>query len=522
MTRVLLLLCLLVGCAAEKDSADPPQHTATKDTAEGELAPVELHCELLPDNELRILCEAHAPMPTELRLHYGPPGAPDRSTEWSEPGSGHRVVLVGLTQDTAVGIRAEARLEDGSPLPDSPEQEVRTGLLATAGPPLDGLQAEVSLREGAAAELSHLVMPISCNDAFALVAFDAQGEVVWYERTTSIKSLHLGEQHELVYILDKQHIERLSFTGERGPGVDFNAEGQCSQGSGPCPHHDAMLWDGDLWALTASLYSSDELVWCKDEQNLAVDGLHRFSANAEPLAAWSLAELGWDPEAVDWGPGSPPACDSTYWGSVLGPEGDPPVNFLHANSLDVYDEDLLVSVAGWDQLARIQPEDGQVVWRLHATNPEYSDFAPLEMSDSVQSNDAIAFSLPHHATQMSDGRLQFLDNAGGEHPRVLRISLDEEQMEGRIDEVYTVVDADGGRFTEPQPMHCPSRGSAEELPSGAVLVSCGEQSRIVQLDVPDGSWDTGPAWQMRVTCSGQEAGGIYRAYTVPAGILGPP
>lgn len=139
-----------------------------------------------------------------------------------------------------------------------------------------------------------------------------------------------------------------------------------------------------------------------------------------------------------------------------------------------------VSVRAWDQILRVDADDGSYVWTL-ASDPDYSDWRPLRMAAGITGRRS--FGGQHDVHDVGGNSLLMLDNIGDPAAsRVLRIALTPPST-ATIDRSWALVDSSG------TPLDCPVEGSAQEVPgtSGeSVLASCNDEFAIVELDDSSG------------------------------------
>ena len=350
-----------------------------------------------------------------------------------------------------------------------------------------------------------------------------------------------SEPDRILAIIDRRYLYEWSFDGALRRSHDFAAAGQCdgtSAARGPCVHHDVLTDDrGATYLLTGRIspLSLRDTPWAVCASRFVNDGYRVLDEDFEPIDGhYLMTDSDYDP-TVDPGPNvrtvgsaTSGSCYSNNWAAYLG--GDV-VDWTHVNSIDRStdgtQEVLDLSVRNFDQILRLDADDGSYVWRL-ASDPDYSDWRPLRMAADIEG--ARAFSGPHDVHMIGPDTMMMLDNLGDPAAsRVLRISLDASSWQPTIDGSWALVDAAGA------PLDCPLEGSAQPVPGSGgehVLAACKDEFTVVELDdssgypaghtiepplvisLPDGSSDDfctsgGPSTRAGLR-------GFYRAYPLAA------
>lgn len=510
---------LMLGCTGKTDTGTPgtsPPDTSTETGTAPSTPPMDLQCTEQADNVLRFDCTAVTTATARARYrhdttkveHVGPWVEGGPWTLWGlEAGATYHVQLEALVDGVVQDTDAATTLQVGQALgPSRPA-------------PFDQLTIRAATRPGGSPPVSYVAAPVQCGPDQAVVVVNSAGDLVWYQHVPSgtVTGMGVTEEGLLQLGLDARTVTTWTMDGQIAHEVDYGAEA-CDSGVGPCPHHDVMQSADGYWALEAVLDADNGasgLSGCEDKTEYAVDHLVRYDDDGlrQQTIAFDL-DLGYEPD-VDLGPNHDPdkpdpACESSYYGGVLG-DPDPPISYTHTNALWIDDSGLYASLKQWDQLLAIDPDDSSLVWRLHASDPDYSDFAtPIGVAPSIVDNAEARFANQHHVTRLDQGWLQILDNLGGSGSRVLRISLDEAGSTALIEEAYAVVDDDDGTWQAPSLLSCPNRGSAYAMETG-VLTACPDVATVVFLDQPDGTVTAGPAWSVAFHCGENTAVGLYRA-----------
>jgi hypothetical protein len=176
------------------------------------------------------------------------------------------------------------------------------------------------------------------------------------------------------------------------------------------------------------------------------------------------------------------ACWANTWAAYLG--GDV-IDWTHVNSIDRStdgtEEFLDLSVRNFDQILRVDADDGSHVWTL-ASDPAYSDWRPLRIAPGIAGQRA--FGGQHDVHMIGPDTLMMLDNLGDpDGSRVLSSALDAMSSQATIDHSWALVDAAGA------PLECPVEGSAQVVPGSRgehVLAACRDEYTVVELDDSSG------------------------------------
>ena len=485
-------------------------------------------CAAQPDNTLRLDCQGTTSDPVRARVRYWEAGSGRAdTTPWGPSQTVHDTVLWGLKGGRSYSAVLQIQDPKTMSMVNGPVVSVTT--VAPTEPPFDSLILRHSVRPGATPTTPYVVIPVGCMASEALVIVDtADGEVVWYQALpdggATVTAIAPRGQGGLLVSVDQRALYEIALDGTITRSIDFGAAGECTGGTGPCPHHEVLQAGGSTWVMTtiedSASYDPMGLSGCPFKRRYVVDQIRRYDAAWATLDTWSLADFGYAPDVdpgPDFDPASPsPGCSGAYWQGVMGTP-DAPIDWTHTNAMDIQPgPTAYLSVAQWNQVAKVDLATSSRVWTLHGMDPAYSSFdVPLAVSPSILENDDSRFRGQHHV-QWHRGALWMLDNSGGSRTRALRIALDEVGMTGEITDVYTVVDDDGGSYAKPAGMRCSSRGNADPLPSGNVLSSCPGAQATMELDASDGTVAAGPVWFIEATCAFSSAWGFYRTAPLSA------
>ena len=483
-------------------------------------------CNPQDDNPLRYDCEGSTDFDAEMRFVFQEIDGMSRVSQVTEPGTAHVVTVWGLAENASFEYTAQWRGDADDPwvthetnrLTDTPP------IAGSAQTPFDQLSLRASTRPGAETSISFVATDVQCGGMTALVVVDRLGRIVWYDYPGPVlNALALGDD-SLVYAIDHKSIHELSFSGEEVRRFDLAPSGECENGMGPCVHHDVLPHPDGLYFLYAeyddSTYGAVGLDGCPTKTAYVLDrvGLLDPDWTAIQGSWWLDADMNYIPD-VDMGPnfdptGSPPdpMCESNYWRGTLGATA--PIDYTHANAVAVQGDTLAVSVLTYNQIALYDMAASTLLWKLHGSAADYSDFqVPWDISPDIVDNADSDMQGQHHVSWREDGMLQVMDNAGAFGvTRTIALDLDPATGAAELNKVWTMVDDDGGSYADPEEMLCVTRGSSYELPSGNVLATCAASAVAVELDADDGSWEDGPLWFLNGRCLDDRspADGFYR------------
>jgi Arylsulfotransferase (ASST) len=141
------------------------------------------------------------------------------------------------------------------------------------------------------------------------------------------------------------------------------------------------------------------------------------------------------------------------------PPSDPsePLDYFHINSIDVYDDNFLISAKGTSTVYRVDRASGEILWRLGGKRSSF------EMGPGTRT------AFQHDARLHEDGTITIFDN--GAPPQV------HEQSRGIV--VHADTDAMKAtllrEYTHPKKLLSTSQGNVQVLPNGNVFVGWGSE-----------------------------------------------
>lgn len=179
----------------------------------------------------------------------------------------------------------------------------------------------------------------------------------------------------------------------------------------------------------------------------------------------------------------------------------PSIAYIHINSVfEDLDGNLLVSARHFDAVLKIDRASGAVIWRLGGEKARVNNFTFV--NDDV--NGFTGFSHQHTVTRTSNGKLLMFDNGNlkpTQYSRAVIYDVNEQNMTAtRLWEYRQTPD-----------VYASAMGSAQELPSGSILVGWGSAStRHVATEV-------GADGQVEAEISTQQPGQVksYRVMKAP-------
>ncbi|MHB1688380.1 MAG: arylsulfotransferase family protein [Ignavibacteriaceae bacterium] len=148
----------------------------------------------------------------------------------------------------------------------------------------------------------------------------------------------------------------------------------------------------------------------------------------------------------------------------------PMIDFSHFNSVATdSDGDLLISARNLDEITKVDPSTGNIIWRLGGKNNQFTFI-----------NDNLGFSRQHDIRRFSNGDISIFDN-GTYHATPISSAVEYKLDE--INKTATLVNRiyHDGIFTD-------TEGSVEELPNGNRFISWGHNwDPVVTEFTPDDS-----------------------------------
>ena len=299
------------------------------------------------------------------------------------------------------------------------------------------------------------------------IIVDTQGDIVWYEAVSSGWSLDGGVSayaftpEEEVLIVSRSEIVSRALSGEVRQRIAREDRAL---------HHDIFRADGLTYVLNAEVHSYPS-------GDFVVDGFYVYDTHGLRVAEWDLADhLTEDPIPVD-GP-------SNFW-SLEFPGAE---DLAHANGIFAApDGTILLSLRHFDAVWALDgvdhPNFGEVQWILGGPQ---SDF---EIRSAGEATDLMG---PHHP-RIDGDTVTVFDNRDPGNARTLALSLDAEQRIAEVTRAHALDET------------CSIQGANYPLPSGNVLVTCGDTQHIRELD-PSG--ETVWALQIEGAAAGYVARGI--------------
>lgn len=424
---------------ADTDSDSDSGTAATADTAQPQL--LAASCARQPDHALRVDCSLTLSADADATWRFTAPGVPERA--WVTTGSSVATTALGLRADTAYDWSVEV---GGASL---------SGTVATDPLPV-GVADLLSQITGSTTRTDAIVSPFACGGVDGLVAFDGDGEVVWYETVPATGTGGLGGvtgydvvDGTVLVAWDADHV--------RAQGLDGRMHFDVS-GLPFLQHHDVGI-AGDRHVL---LHASNV-------DDVIVDGFTVLDAAGQVLATWDYRDH------VD----VPPKDSQGGFFASVWPQGD---DWSHGNGLEVDGDHVLISMRYLDGVVRVDAD------------PASPTFGSVDWTVTGQPGNAIAsdvawpsgegFDGQHHAMAWPDGRFAVFDNRT---PQTTSRGL-----------IYTL-DLAAGTAAEAESYaldrYCSTQGSFYPV-DGGVALTCepaGEVSVFAQGAVA-------PEWTLKVAC----------------------
>ena len=445
----------------------------------------------------------------------------DRQSELSHMETTHEVTLWNLKPSTTYEWQATADDRTGSAT-DGPYGFTTSDLsdidgdgVADLG--LAGVQLSVWTAKTGPHSVENVLINWGCADAADggsdyLIIADDEGNIVWYQdpssvtggETANLNGYTVGRDVNRIHaIIDHEYIVEYDLSGELvWLMCHCDAKGQCSSGDVPDTcfadyvHHDLIVRDGTLWALTAEDVSFPDVDDCDadpstSEIEYVMDGVNAWILHGSQIIDWDMSEI-YEP----WTCGT-----ESYWGRHLDGE-----DWAHANSLWVNgDQQWTISSRYIDTVTQVvgdpsDPDYGQIVWELSGEAKDASDDWEL-----ISSSYDAEFDWQHHAWWTLDGTMMLYDNntMGALDSRVLEIEFDDSAMTAEIIGAYdlgTSCDGQGGAY--------------DTQPGGSFVVNCSDDSSTPGATDPfivefphSGSATT---WEMDISCGPVDTTPTYR------------
>ncbi len=270
----------------------------------------------------------------------------------------------------------------------------------TSALPAEMLKVEKVLIDSAQFDGYVLVRMLSEFSADVLI--DKEGDIVWYNAYDTIvrRSFIWTQKNTLLSGYDTARIVEYDIYNNKILDIDLG-----KIGVGNSIHHEVIFNDQDeVVALTLDSMKMDlRKIGGNEDQYIRADGIIRFDKKGKKLWEWNLLDV-YDPIVEFKG---------TY---------NPKQSLGHANSLTIdTDGHYLISFRDFDQIWKVNSEDGAVIWKLGKDG----DFN-MDMNNYFIAQHSIYFN--------TLGELVLFDNGNKERPnsRVLSFRLDDKAMNANI------------------------------------------------------------------------------------------
>ncbi len=143
----------------------------------------------------------------------------------------------------------------------------------------------------------------------------------------------------------------------------------------------------------------------------------------------------------------------------------PVIDFSHFNSVEIdSDGNLLISARNLDEVTKVNPDSGSIIWRLGGKNNQFRFI-----------NDSLGFSQQHDIRRFSNGDISLFDN-GNYHPNPISSAV-----EYKLDEVNKAATLIN-RFYHYN-IFTQSEGSVQELPGGNRVICWGQNWNPVLTEI---------------------------------------
>lgn len=386
---------------------------------------------------------------------------------------------------------------------------------------LSSLQVGVTTSTTGTSALDNVIFSFGCGepggaDKEYILITDPDGTIVWYQDSaeavggagSSINAIEtdweLGRIHA---IMAHQYIVEYDLSGELiWLMCRCDAHGACENGEVPDTcfddwvHHDLVLHEREIWALTAEEVSYADVDDCDGDPSTTTldfiqDGVIGWEHHGAEILQWDLSE------AME-----PTTCgQESYWSHEMAGE-----DWAHANSLWISgDDEWTLSFRYINSVLRIigDPSDsdyGTLDWILSGNATDTTDDWSLGNLLSTTPD----FSWQHHAWWTRYGSMFVYDNnsLGPYDSRVIEFMMEESVMIASA-----VAEWDLG-------MVCDGQGGAHKLqPEDHLLANCSDDSTtpgFVDGTVMEFDSTGSVVWEMTVQCDSSDSmrrGPLYRA-----------
>ncbi len=455
--------------------------------------------------------------------------------DFNDYGLEHSLPLLGLragtTYTTTVQLinRADEKLD------------AERNLLLTTAPLPDGFPAidanGLASRMEPGFTLFNVIPEGDTNKLFRhlLVAVDAAGKVVWYQRGAEYLDVRQQADGNLM-VMEGNSLVEMTMLGEhlrewKAVGAGGNP-GQAIPVQAEVFHHDMTpMPNGHFLTLSIETRNYDQYpssetdITSPPAPALVVgDVVVEFAADGSVVQQWKLLDM-LDPLRIGYG-----SVDLNYW-DVKYPNQDPK-DWAHANAVlyDASDDSIIVSLRHQDAIVKFGRENGELRWILGPhDNWDATRFGPYLLTPLGNEQYFFPFH-PHAPAVMSNGHILVFDNgnerasppqpkmaAGVSFSRAAEYEIDAQAKTVKLVWQYGE-NASPRRFS-------PFLGDADELPiTGNILITFGSlidtnnTYTAAILETPHTA-DASPVLQLTVTdpvASGGLAGWrVYRAERIP-------
>ena len=279
------------------------------------------------------------------------------------------------------------------------------------------------------------------------VIIDNTGRVVWYHRFGLGPGLNFQPQPNGRFVARPPSADPEHHWIEIDPSGRITRTFGCLGGQ-PARFHDVIaLPDGSVWLLCDETRVMD-LSALGGSANARVTGtsVQHVGLQGDLLFSWSP----FDHLPLDYLSESDKAATS--------------INWTHGNALDLDpDGSLLLSFRNLDEVVKIDPVRGELVWRLGGRNTQFV----------LDNGDGVPFSRQHGIRLSGPGEIVLLDNHGEpDGSRAERYAIDEGTWRMRLLASYAPIPA----------VVAEVGGTTQSLPGGRLLVSFGSGGRVEEYD----------------------------------------
>ncbi len=440
----------------------------------------------------------------------------DRSSEVSFKALDHEVTVWNLRPETTYTWQARASDRFGTAT-DGPYTFTTASLLDSNGDGVDdaalsAMSVSTWFSSSEPATVDDVLFTFGCADSGApesdqLIITDSDGTVVWYKSLRGLTgvapSMSGGftvdqRRHRIHVIVNHDYIYDLDMAGEvHHLFCRCDSAGLCPNGDTPdgCwdedeyVHHEVLVKDGVLWALTAEEIPFTDTLDCDKDLatttiDFMMDGVRAWRLDTgAPLVDWDMSEI-----YTPWRCGM-----LSYWSAVSDAE-----DWAHANSLWVDgDNHWTISNRYVSEVIQVEgdptdPDFGQLIWEMAGDSTDTGD--DWTVSSAASSPD---FSWQHHAWFTRAGTMMLYDNnvTGSEDSRVLELALDESSMVAEVVAEYDTA------------LRCMGQGGGFDIgPGGNMLVNCSDDtdtSSVIDATIMEFSVSTASTvWEMELGCDG--------------------